>query len=110
MISNIQGTVARFCQVLLTTSSQKVYTAKSDGLSIILDVNACNVGATLKNMSIFINTADDAHCLMHHADIASGSTYRANQMFVVLNKNDSLYAVSNADSVIVLTICGVERV
>lgn len=104
------GTPTRFCQTLLTTTAQKIYTAVSDGRSIILDVNACNVNSSQKNLSIYINSADNSHCLLHHSDVAAGSTYRTGQMYVVLNKNDSLYAVANGNDSIVLTICGLERV
>jgi hypothetical protein len=110
MIANLSGTPSRLCQKLLTTSEQLLYTAPVDGRTAVLDINVVNLNAAAKTFSLYINLPDSANCLIYNYSIAAGSYLRLNQAFIILNQGETLYAYSNANSSINITISGVERI
>jgi hypothetical protein len=110
MIANLTGTPSRFCQALLTTAEQLLYTTPVDGRSVILDIIAVNINTTAHNLSLYINLPDAANCLIYNLSIPASSYVHLNQAFIILNQGETLWAYSNANSSINVTISGIERI
>jgi 3-dehydroquinate dehydratase len=110
MIANLQGTPARFCKGLLSDSAVEVYTAKSDGRSVIMDVVAANTSSNQAHVYIYIGGSATSDALVFKAAIAASSYIHIPSMYQNVNKNESIYAKSDTASVIALTISGLERV
>lgn len=110
MIVNLSGTPSRLCQTLLTTSEQLLYTAPVNGRTAILDIMAVNINSVAKTFSLYINLPDSANCLLYNVSIPAGSYVRLNQCYIIMNQNDTIYAYSNANSSINITISGLERI
>lgn len=104
------GTPKRLCQKLLTATPQVIYTAVSDGKTVMLDIMACNIGSNQRSYSLYINGTADSNYLLHHSNLASNNYEHIGQMYQILNAGESLYAVASDVNSIVLTISGLERI
>jgi hypothetical protein len=110
MMFNLQGTPSRFCKGALSDTAAIVYTAKSDGRSVIMDVIAANTSANQSYVYLYVGGSASSDALVFKASIPSHSYIHIPQMFQIVNQNEAIYAKAETSNVITLTISGMERV
>lgn len=110
MIANLQGTPSRFCKQALTDTAAIVYTAKSDGKSVIMDVVAANTSQNQAHVYLYVGGSATSDALIFKASIAADSYIHLPNIFQIVNQNEAIYAKASAANVVTLTISGLERV
>jgi hypothetical protein len=109
MIANLSGTPSRFCQKSIGSSSTTLYTAQSDGRSVILDIMVVNTTSAPVTLTMYIGSVATANAFgWYNSSIPAYSSMQY-AGYQILNQSEALLAVGSATGLSV-TISGIERV
>ena len=102
------ATPARLCQAAITASPATIYTAKSDGRTLVQDYNICNTTAGTLTLTLGIGGTSAANALFYAMPIYGYQSVQlsGNQL---INALETLQAVASGSGLTV-TISGQERV
>jgi len=109
MIANLSGTPSRFCQKSIGSSSTTLYTAQSDGRSVILDIMVVNTTSAPVNLTMYIGSVATANAFGWYNSSIPAYSLMQYSGYQILNQSEALLAVGSATGLSV-TISGIERV
>lgn len=109
MIANLSGTPSRLCQKAINASSTTLYTAQSDGRTVIIDIMVVNTTSSPITLTMYIGSVADANAFGWYASSIPAHSSMQYNGYQILNSSEALIAVGSATG-LTTTISGLERV
>lgn len=109
MLANLVGTPKRFCLAAIGTTDTLLYTAPSNGRSVIIDIMIANTTASAITLRLSIGATSTSTALgfYDYSVPANGTVQRYG--FQVLDPSETLYAKASGTG-LTISISGGERV